>query len=42
MSPERVTVIMVSGQDIDRHTDLREQLAHKLVLAVGSVVRQVT
>ena len=41
MPPERFTVVMVSGQDVDRHAELREQLAHKLILSVGGVVGQV-
>jgi len=42
MPSELVTVVMVSGQHIDRHAELLEQLTHKLVFPVGRVVRQIT
>jgi hypothetical protein len=41
MPPERVTVVMVSRQDIDGRPEVREQFTHDLVLAVGSMFRQV-
>jgi hypothetical protein len=41
MPPERVTVVVVSGQDMDRRSELREQFTYKFVLAVGGVVGQV-
>src|SRR5215212_8464175 len=39
MASERVMVVVVSGQDMDRRAELYEQFTHKLILAVGGVIR---
>src|SRR5215212_1167746 len=39
MASERVMVVVVSGQDMDRRAELYEQFTHKLILAVAGVNR---
>jgi hypothetical protein len=41
MPAERVTVVVVSGHDVDGRAELLDQLTHGLVLAAGTIVREV-